>query len=139
MPARRTLALFLSAIALVPAACGGDDDAETNRPEANPDPTMGGESAEDAAGGGSTGEGSVEIVMKGFQFDPKEATVKVGQTVTWRNEDEDKHDAFSEEAGLDTADIGEGDTATFQPDKAGTIEYICSLHPQMKGTLDVVE
>ena len=139
MSARRSLALFLSAIALVPAACGGDDDTEPNRPEANPDPTMGGEATEDASGGGSTAEGTREVVMRDFKFEPSELTVKVGQSVTWRNEDSDKHDAFSEEAGLDTADIGKGDTATFQPDEAGTIEYICSLHPQMKGTLDVVE
>ena len=139
MPVRRCLALFLSAIALVPAACGGDDDSETNRPEANPDPTTAGEAAEDASGGGSTAEGTVEIVMKGFQFDPNEATVKVGQSVTWRNEDSEKHDAFSEKDGLDTDDIGQNGTTTFQPDKAGTIEYICSIHPSMKGTLTVEE
>jgi plastocyanin len=139
MPARRPLALFLSAIALLPAACGGDGDTKANRPEANPDPTMGGEAAEDSSGGGSTAEGTIEIVMKGFQFDPKEATVKVGQSVTWRNEDSAEHDAFSEEHGLDTADIGQGKTVNFQPDKAGKIEYICSIHPSMKGTLTVVD
>ena len=139
MPARRTLALFLSAIAFLPAACGGDDDNEANRPEANPDPTMGGEAAEDSSGGGATAEGTVEIVMKGFQFDPKEATVKVGQSVTWRNEDSAKHDAFSEKDALDTNDIDKGGTVTFQPDKAGTINYICSIHPSMKGTLVVEE
>ena len=139
MPARRSLTLFLSAIALVPAACGGDGDTESNRPEANPDPTMGGEAAEDSSGGGTTAEGTREVVMQSFAFEPSELTVKVGQSVTWRNEDDAKHDAFSEEAGLDTADIGKGDTATFQPDEAGTIEYICSIHPQMKGTLVVEE
>ena len=134
---RRTAAIMFSALALLPAACGGDDEEPTT--QAQPDPTQAGESAEDTAGGGSTAEGSVEIVMKGFQFEPKEATVKVGQTVTWRNEDSDKHDAFSEESGLDTPDIGQNGTVDFQPDKAGTINYICSIHPSMKGTLTVTE
>ena len=132
MPARRSLTLLLSAFALLPAACGGGE-ASVDQP--NADPTMGGEAAEDSSGGGSTAEGTREVVMKGFQFIPSELTVKVGQSVTWRNEDTAKHDAFSEESGLDTNDIGEGGTVTFQPDKAGTINYICSIHPQMKGTL----
>jgi plastocyanin len=131
--------LLLSAFALLPAACGGDDDSKPTVQEASPDPTMAGEAAEDSGGGGSTAEGTVEIVMKGFQFEPKEATVKVGQSVTWRNEDSAKHDAFSEESGLDTADIGQNGTTTFQPDKAGTINYICSIHPSMKATLIVEE
>ncbi len=100
---------------------------------------MGGESAEDSSGGGSTAEGTREVVMKDFKFEPAELTVKVGQSVSWRNEDDAKHDAYSEEHGLDTNDIGKGGEVTFQPDKAATINYICSIHPQMKGTLTVVE
>jgi plastocyanin len=138
MPVRRSVALLLSAIAFVPAACGGDDEEPTVQ-DTQPNPTAAGESAEDAAGGGSSAEGTVEVVMKGFAFEPKEVTVKVGQTVTWRNEDDAKHDAFSEESGLDTADIGKNGTTTYKPDKAGTINYICSIHPSMKGTLTVEE
>ena len=136
---RRTLALLLSALFFVPAACGGGDDANPTVQETNPDPTVAGESAEDSSGGGSTAEGTREVVMKNFQFEPAELTVKVGQSVTWRNEDTAKHDAFSEENDLDTNDIGQGQTVTFQPDKAGEIDYICSIHPQMKGKLIVEE
>jgi plastocyanin len=136
MPAPRRLALLLLSFALLPAACGGGEDS-VDQP--NADPTMGGESAEDSSGGGSTAEGTREVVMKNFKFEPNELTVKVGQSVTWRNEDEAKHDAYSEENGLDTNDIGKGGDVTFQPDKAGTINYICSIHPQMKGTLTVVD
>ncbi len=121
-------------LALLLAACGGGDDTAG---QPNADPTMGGEAAEDSSGGGSTAEGTREVVMKNFKFEPNELTVKVGQSVTWRNEDTAKHDAFSEESGLDTNDIGEGGEVTFQPDEPGTINYICSIHPQMKGTLTV--
>lgn len=136
MPARRPLILLLSAFALLPAACGGGEDTVD---EPNADPTTGGESAEDTGSGGAAAEGTVEIVMKGFQFDPSEVTVKVGQEISWRNEDSAEHDAFSEKDGLDTADIGQGATTEYTPDKAGTINYICSIHPQMKGTLIVEE
>jgi plastocyanin len=139
MRPRRTFALAFSALALVAAGCGGDDDKSATVQDAQPNPTTGGESAEDAGGGGASAEGTVEIVMKGFAFEPKEATVKVGQTVTWRNEDDAKHDAFSEESGLDTDDIGKNGTTQYKPDKAGTINYICSIHPSMKATLIVEE
>ncbi len=134
MPAPRSLAVLLSSFAL--AACGGGEDS-VDQP--NADPTMGGESAEDSSGGGSTAEGTREVRMANFKFEPAELTVKVGQSVTWRNQDTAKHDAFSEENGLDTNDIGKDGTVTFQPDKAGTIDYICSIHPQMKGKLIVKE
>ena len=137
MPARRSLALLFSAFALLPAACGGNDEPDPTVQDVNPDPTMAGESAEDSSGGGSTAEGTREVIMENFKFEPNELTVKVGQSVTWRNKDDAKHDAFSEENGLDTNDIGQDQTVTFQPDKAGTINYICSIHPQMKGTLIV--
>ena len=130
---RRNLAVAICALALIPAGCGGDDDEPTTQdPQANPT-----SAAEDPGAGGAPAEGTIEIVMKGFQFEPKEATVKVGQTVVWRNEDDDKHDAFSEEAGLDTEDIGKNGTVDYKPDKGGTINYICSIHPSMKATLIV--
>src|SRR5687767_2049219 len=109
MTVRRMLPLLLALLALSPAACGGNDEPDPTVQEAAPEPTTAGESAEEtgSGGGAASAEGNVEIVMKDFQFDPKEATAKVGQTVVWRNEDDAKHDAFSEEAGLDTEDIGQ--------------------------------
>ena len=139
MSARRSLTVLLSALALLPAACGGNDEPDPTVQEATPDPTTAGESAEDTGSGGAAAEGTVEIVMKGFQFDPAVAQLKVGQEITWRNEDTAPHDAFSEKDGLDTADINQGETTEFTPEKAGTIEYICSIHPQMKGTLEISE
>lgn len=133
---RRTLALLISALTL--AACGGDD-GNTTVQDPNPDPTVGGEAAEDTGSGGATAQGTVEIVMKDFAFEPSTAQVKVGQEVSWRNEDSAKHDAFSEEHNLDTADIGQGETVEFTPEEPGTIDYICSIHPEMKGTLEVAD
>ena len=138
MPARRSLVLFLSLFALLPAACVGGDDTTVENP-GQPNPQSGGEAAEDTGAGGATAQGTVEIVIKDFEFNPPTAQVKVGQEVSWRNEDSAKHDAFSEEHNLDTADLAQGETAEFPPEKAGTIDYICSIHPRMKGTLEVAD
>ena len=142
MSLRRSLLVSLSALALLAAGCGDDEDEPTASTEATAtaeaSPTTEATEAPEEESPEASGEG-IEITMKGFQFDPKEATVKVGQTVTWKNEDSAKHDAFSEEAGLDTDDIGQNGTTTYTPDAAGTINYICSIHPSMKATLNVEE
>ena len=139
MHLRRSLALLLSASALLLAACGGGDDTPSVQNPGEPNPENAGEPAEDTGSGGATAQGTVEIVMKGFKFEPATAKVKVGQEVSWRNEDSAPHDAYSEKDNLDTDDITKGQTTEFTPEKAGTIEYICSIHPQMKGTLEVAE
>jgi plastocyanin len=133
------LTLSLATLAFLPAACGGNDEPDPTVQDANPDPTTAGESAEDTGSGGATAQGTVEIVMKDFKFEPATAKVKVGQEISWRNEDDAKHDAFSEEHGLDTPEIGQGKTVEYTPDKAGTIQYICSIHPNMKGTLEIAD
>lgn len=135
MPARRSLALFLSLFALLPAACGGGEDTVDNPG----DDDSAGQAEEDAGSSGTSAQGTVEIVIKDFKFDPDTAQVKVGQVVSWRNEDDAEHDAFSEKDGLDTDDIGKGETTEFTPEKAGTIEYICSIHPNMKATLEIAD
>jgi plastocyanin len=138
MSARRSLTLFLSAVALLPAACGGDEANTVDNP-GQPSPENAGEPAEDTGSGGATAQGTVEIVMKDFKFEPSTAKVKVGQEISWRNEDDAQHDAFSEESGLDTNEIGQGQTVEYTPEKAGTINYICSIHPRMKGTLEIAD
>ena len=135
MPARRSLALFLSLFAFLPAACGGGEDTVDNPGDDN----SAGQAEEDGSSRGAPAQGTREIVMKDFKFDPDSAPIKVGQVVSWRNEDDAKHNAFSEEHGLKTDDIGKGETTEFTPEKAGTIEYICSIHPNMKGTLEIAD
>jgi plastocyanin len=60
------------------------------------------------------------------------------------NEDDqahEKHNINIDEFGVHTKDLGyfEGETVTFVADKAGTFEYYCSIHPEMKGTMTVEE
>ena len=115
MTARRPLLALIAALALVPAACGSDE--ENIKAVTEPG----------------------QVSMKSFAFVPAEATVKVGEKVTWKNEDSAKHDATGEGSDLKTPLIGQGETTDYTPTKAGTIEYVCSIHPNMKGTLTVTE
>lgn len=73
-------------------------------------------------------------------------TYKKGELVSIHliNEDDqahEKHNINIDEFGVHTKDLGYfgSETVTFVADRAGTFEYYCSIHPEMKGTLTVEE
>lgn len=81
---------------------------------------------------------TVAVSMKDIQFVPKVVTVKVGQTVVWTNTESIQHDVRAlKGAKFQSALFGEGGTYEFTPKTAGTVEYDCSVHPGMVGTLNV--
>jgi len=129
---KKLLTLMLAS--LVIAGCGGDDTSTTEPPI--------GQSGSDVGTGSSleTAEGTISIAMKDIEFKPADQTVKVGQKVVWTNEDDVQHDANSTSgAEFETELVGKGGTVEYSPDQAGKIEYVCSVHPSMKGTLTVGE
>jgi plastocyanin len=76
--------------------------------------------------------------MQNIAFDPKAVTVKVGQKVTWTNEDTVDHNVTSQSGETIKSDnFGKGGTFSFTPKKAGTIKYVCTIHPGMTATLTV--
>jgi plastocyanin len=120
---RLATALALAAFAAGAVACGGDDD-----------------------GGGGSGAAStsacpsdaVVIKMVDIKFDPEKATAKAGQEICWPNEDEVEHDVSAESGADFKSDLyGKGETFTTKVDKAGTVEYLCTVHPGMTGSIDV--
>lgn len=126
---RRTLSILLAAGLL--AACGGGDD----EPAAGGGAGNGAESASapPAEGGG------VQVVMEGIAFAPTEVEVRVGQSVTWTNNDEVMHDVIASGGEFASELFGEGETYSFTPTEPGTIDYVCSIHPNMTASITVVE
>ncbi len=117
---KRLVALPLLLLALAAAACGGGDDGE------------GGASSE------ACPSGSVEIKMIDVKFDPQEASADVGQAVCWINEDTIDHNAVAESGADFKSELyGKGETFTTTIDTPGTVEYVCTVHPGMTGTLTV--
>lgn len=81
---------------------------------------------------------TVTIEMKNTRFVPRNATVKVGQTVRWVNRDTIVHDAAADEgADFKSELFGKGQSFDWKADRAGTVEYECTIHPGMTGTLNV--
>jgi plastocyanin len=117
-------------MALAVAGCGGGDDGagSTSTPAAGATKTP-------ASGGGKA---AATVAMKNIQFDPKTVTIKVGDTVEWVNEDSVNHDAVAKEGDVPKSELfGKGGTYSVKFDTAGTIEYVCTVHPGMEGTITV--
>ena len=78
----------------------------------------------------------VTVNIDNFTFTPAALTVKVGTTVTWKNQDDIPHTVVSagkfKSKALDT-----DDSYTFTFSAPGDYEYFCSLHPHMTGMIKV--
>jgi plastocyanin len=122
--------LMLAVFALAAAGCGSSSDNTSTTPS-TPAAPAGTSSTAASSGGGKT----VTIDMKNIAFNPSSATVKVGQTVKWVNQDSVPHNV--EGGPLKSSTFGQGGSYTFTPKKAETISYVCTIHPNMKATLTV--
>jgi plastocyanin len=81
---------------------------------------------------------SAAVVMKNIQFAPKALTVKVGQTITWTNQDSVDHNVTATGgASFRSSNFGQGGTYKYRATTPGKISYVCTLHPGMAATLTV--
>ena len=78
-----------------------------------------------------------DVVMDGTQFKPGELAVSVGQTVRWRNTDPFPHNVESPQGGFRSGDLEPDSGWQFKVTERGTFEFECTLHPGMKGVLNV--
>jgi amicyanin len=133
----KLLALMLACLALGLVACGGDDDDDGGG-------GGGGGGASTTEEPSSGGGGGVQVGLKNIQFDPKDVTVKPGETITFTNDEAVPHDVHKQSGpGPDFssgADGGmqEGDTFELKLDEPGKYDYVCHVHaPGMAGTITV--
>lgn len=141
MRLKAVLAAALLAMSLALAACGGDDDDTTGSATTE---TTTEEGATTEAGGSSpapSGEASraekVKIVE--FTYQPDPVVVQEGGKVIWQNEDAAPHTATADDDSFDTGTIEQGKIGSETFKKAGTYPYFCEIHPDMRGTVEVVE
>ena len=113
----RRLLLPLLACTALAAGCGSDDEAPTS--------------------GSSAPASGNRVVMKDLQFEPKDITVKAGEKITWVNEDAAPHNVVNATEGEQPKSelFNEGGTYSFTPKAAGKIDYVCTIHPGMEGTI----
>lgn len=77
------------------------------------------------------------VQIANFAFSPATMTIKVGDSVTWTNQDSVGHSATADNGSFDTGILAQGKSGTITFSKAGTYTYHCSVHPMMHGTIIV--
>jgi amicyanin len=83
--------------------------------------------------------GSVVVPIANFAFSPAEVRIRVGQTVTWVNCEENATSHTSHANGEEWASplLAPGQAFSHEFDRAGTFDYHCDPHPFMTGRVIV--
>jgi plastocyanin len=81
---------------------------------------------------------SASVTMVDFSFTPASVTIAVGDTVTWHNTGQAPHNATANDGSFKTPDLNNGQSASHTFSSAGTFSYICTIHPNMHGTVRVL-
>lgn len=79
------------------------------------------------------------VTISGYAYSPATLTVAVGDTVTWTNQDTAPHNVVvtSGPEKFTSPTLQKGQSYTFTFTKAGSYQYYCSLHPDMKASVTV--
>jgi len=79
---------------------------------------------------------TIQVVMQNLEVSPAEVSARVGDTVEWINKDVFAHTATARNGDFDVT-MPPKKTVTSVVTKAGTVEYYCRYHPNMKAVLKV--
>ena len=79
---------------------------------------------------------TIEITMENLVISPAEVSAKVGDTIQWINKDVFAHTATARNGDFDVT-LPPKKSATLVLKKAGTVDYYCRYHPNMKATLKI--
>ena len=81
----------------------------------------------------------MHVSMQVLEFTPAVAGARVGQTVVWTNDDSSPHNVtyVSGPSFKSSGRLEPGGTFSVKLTSAGTIHYLCTLHPWMKAMLVV--
>ncbi len=79
---------------------------------------------------------TIQITMENLVISPAEVSAKVGDTIEWINKDIFAHTATARNGDWDVT-MPPKKTVTSDLKKAGTVDYYCRFHPNMKATLTI--
>jgi plastocyanin len=79
---------------------------------------------------------TIQISMENLVISPAEASAEVGDTVELINKDIFAHTATAKNGDFDVT-MPPKTTVTMVLKKAGSVDYYCRFHPNMKATLTI--
>jgi plastocyanin len=87
---------------------------------------------------GAAGEAEMRVSIVGRAYQPTQLTVGLGQTVVWQDESFGQHTVTSVDGLFNSGVMSSGSSFTTTFAKAGTFDYVCTIHPTMKGSIVVL-
>jgi plastocyanin len=145
MRPKALLAAAFLVLSLALAACGDSGDDSSTTTETTTEESTAEEGGSTAEEGGSAPAASGEaaraekVKIVEFTYEPDPVVVQVGGKVIWQNEDTAPHTATADDGSFDTGTIEQGKIGSETFKEAGTYPYFCEIHPDMRGTVEVVE
>ena len=88
-----------------------------------------------AMGNSTPNSGSVSI--EDFYFEPSEAAIQPGDTITWTNNGNHTHTVSADDGSFDSGTLQPGESYSHTFQNPGTVPYHCSIHPSMTGSVSV--
>jgi len=82
---------------------------------------------------------NIEVAIENNAFNPATVNISTGDTVRWTNLDSASHTVAGTGTNFGSEVLNQGDSYEFLFTDAGTYEYYCSIHPDMRGTVIVEE
>jgi plastocyanin len=79
---------------------------------------------------------TIQISVQKMEFSPTEVSANVGDAIEWNNEDVLLHSATARNGDFDV-NLPPKKTGSVVLKKAGTVDYYCRYHPNMKATINV--
>ena len=80
---------------------------------------------------------SAEIQIANFHYSPAMLVVAPGTTVTWKNGDDSPHSVREKGGKFKSAALDTDDTFSQTFAAPGEFDYVCSIHPYMRGKIVV--
>ena len=77
------------------------------------------------------------VRIDNFTFAPATLTIAQGTEVTWTNADDIPHSIVLASLGVHSRAMDTDERFTYRFEQAGTFDYLCGLHPHMRGVVVV--
>ena len=119
----RLTAILVTVLCLT--ACG----SSSTSPSVTPDPAPAGSTTVTIVTGAST--------LTNSAYSPNPLVVSVGTTVSWLNNDGTTHNSVASNGLFSSPNLAPGRRFNFTFTTAGSFPYICTIHPNMVGTITV--
>jgi plastocyanin len=115
--------------------------APTPSVRASASPTSNASASPQASSSSAAIQSVSAVTVANMAFSPADITVKKGTTVAWTNQDSVTHTVTEDDGqpGPASGALANGQRYAYTYNTAGTFKYHCTIHPNMTGTVTVIE